>query len=118
MGRHLFDESQYDWSKPVDSYWETQRSSFPSIASPALANDETADVAIIGGGYCGLSAACHLARAGIDVRVLEAGSIGWGASGRNGGFCSVGASFLGPVELNAMYGEAETLSFYRKVLGG
>ncbi len=116
MARHLFDESQYDWSRPVDSYWETQRASHPTVDAPPLVNDEVAEVAIIGGGYCGLSAAYHLARAGIDARVVEAGAIGWGASGRNGGFCSVGGTWLGPAELTAAYGEAETLAFYRELV--
>ena len=40
---------------------------------------------MIGGGYCGLSAALHLAEAGVAVRVLEAEEPGWGGSGRNGG---------------------------------
>jgi glycine/D-amino acid oxidase-like deaminating enzyme len=43
-------------------------------------------VAIIGGGYTGLSAARSLARRGADVTVLERHTIGWGASSRNGGF--------------------------------
>jgi glycine/D-amino acid oxidase-like deaminating enzyme len=43
------------------------------------------DVAIIGGGYTGLSAARALARRGADATVLEQHTIGWGASGRNGG---------------------------------
>lgn len=47
-----------------------------------LAGDTSFDVAVIGGGYTGLSAALHLAEAGSRVGVLEARSIGWGASGR------------------------------------
>jgi sarcosine oxidase, subunit beta len=47
-----------------------------------------AAVIIIGGGVTGLSAAWWLAREGIDTLVLEAGQIGWAASGRNGGGCS------------------------------
>ncbi|MDZ4740804.1 MAG: FAD-dependent oxidoreductase [Alphaproteobacteria bacterium] len=112
----LYHDALYDWSQPVESLWETDRPSLPAPAVPGLETDETADVAIIGGGYCGLSAAYHLARAGIDVRVLEAGAIGWGSSGRNGGFCSIGASFLGPAELNAIYGSDETLAFYRSLI--
>ncbi|MFT4503294.1 NAD(P)/FAD-dependent oxidoreductase [Caballeronia sp. 15711] len=45
-------------------------------------------VVIVGGGVTGLSAGWWLARAGVDVLVLDAGLIGWGASGRNGGGCS------------------------------
>ena len=46
---------------------------------------ERSDVAIVGGGYTGLAAARALARIGASVTVLERHSIGWGASGRNGG---------------------------------
>lgn len=112
----LFDDSQYDWSRTVDSYWETGRTSFARVAATPLAGDETADVAIIGGGYCGLSAAYHLARVGIEARVLEAGDIGWGASGRNGGFCGVGGTWLGPEELRSTYGEDEALAFGRALI--
>ncbi len=52
---------------------------------PALNGDKNADVVIIGGGFCGLSAALHLAQAGTNVVVLEAHRFGDGASGRNGG---------------------------------
>jgi glycine/D-amino acid oxidase-like deaminating enzyme len=44
------------------------------------------DVAIVGGGYTGLSAARALARRGVDATVLERYTLGWGASSRNGGF--------------------------------
>ncbi len=54
-------------------------------AHAALAGDTQADVAIIGGGATGLSAALHLAHRGASVVLLEAGRIGHGASGRNGG---------------------------------
>ncbi|RUS63496.1 FAD-binding oxidoreductase [Pseudorhodobacter sp. E13] len=50
-----------------------------------LKGQVTADVCIIGGGYTGLSAALHCAQAGLDVVLLEAHRVGFGASGRNGG---------------------------------
>jgi gamma-glutamylputrescine oxidase len=52
---------------------------------PALAGEAAADVCVIGGGYTGLSAALHLAEAGLSVVLVEAQRVGWGASGRNGG---------------------------------
>lgn len=51
---------------------------------------EKVDVAIIGGGYTGLSAALALAKRGVHVIVLEAETIGWGASSRNGGMTLTG----------------------------
>lgn len=59
----------------------------PSATSPLPA---TVDVAIIGGGYTGLSAARALALRGISVAVLEAETMGWGASSRNGGMVLTG----------------------------
>lgn len=52
---------------------------------PALTEAAKADVAIVGGGYTGLAAALTLAEAQVDVMLIEAERIGWGASGRNGG---------------------------------
>ncbi len=55
------------------------------VARPALLGAVRADVCIVGAGYTGISAALHLAEAGMRVVVLEANRVGWGASGRNGG---------------------------------
>ncbi len=56
--------------------------------NPALTGRETADVAVIGGGYTGLSAGYHLKQINpnIAVRIIESDVCGYGASGRNGGF--------------------------------
>ena len=51
----------------------------------ALKGQVSADVCVVGGGFTGLSAALHLARAGLDVVLVEAHRVGFGASGRNGG---------------------------------
>ncbi|MGA9868278.1 MAG: FAD-binding oxidoreductase [Acetobacteraceae bacterium] len=67
---------------PPSLYAETAR---PPIETPALDGDKRVSVAIVGGGFTGLSAALHLAGNGADVAVLEAHEPGWGASGRNGG---------------------------------
>lgn len=57
----------------------------PGPEAPSFEGDARADVCVVGGGYAGLSAALHLAESGLDVRLVEAHRVGWGASGRNGG---------------------------------
>ncbi|MBN8891585.1 MAG: oxidoreductase [Rhodospirillales bacterium 70-18] len=56
---------------------------------------EAAEVAVVGGGYAGLSAALTLQRLGRQVVVLDAERIGWGASSRNGGMVSGGLKVAG-----------------------
>ena len=69
------------------------------IATIPLDGDVAADVCIIGAGYTGLSAALELAEAGYKVVVLEAETIGFGASGRNGGqICTGFSSGQGRIE--------------------
>jgi glycine/D-amino acid oxidase-like deaminating enzyme len=65
---------------------------------PALEGERRADVAIVGGGFTGCSAALHLAQKGVDAVVLEAKEIGWGGSGRNSGFVNAGL-WLNPDEV-------------------
>jgi len=73
----------------VPSYWAETAGPEPA-GTPTLAADRRADVAVIGGGYTGLAAAYRLAGThGLDTVVLEANRIGWGASGRNGGFALI-----------------------------
>ena len=57
----------------------------PAVETAPLAGEVRTDVAIVGAGFTGLSAALHLAAKGVDVVVLEAVEPGFGASGRNGG---------------------------------
>lgn len=66
-----------------DSYYHATATGLKE--RPELTADTTADVCIIGGGFTGLSSALHLASTGVDVVVLDAHRMGWGASGRNGG---------------------------------
>lgn len=77
----------------------------PDVAlRPALSGRAEADVCIIGAGMAGLTAAHDLARAGKRVILLEARRVGWGASGRNGGFVSPGYP-LGHEAIAARCGE-------------
>ncbi|NKE64102.1 FAD-binding oxidoreductase, partial [Lentzea sp. PSKA42] len=73
------------------------------------------DVAIVGAGLTGLSAALHLARKGANVHVFEQETVGWGASGRNGGMATVGLG-IGFRDAVARYG-VETAAAYLAVYG-
>ncbi|MEO1774280.1 MAG: FAD-binding oxidoreductase [Pseudomonadota bacterium] len=78
----------YDAAAPPGTWWE-ETLPLHRPTTP-LDGTVTADVAIIGGGYAGLSAAAVLANRGYDTAVVDAGAIGWGAAGRNGGICGPG----------------------------
>lgn len=94
----------------------------PGPPTPPLQGPAEADVAVIGAGYTGLSAALHLAERGASVVVLDQGEPGWGASGRNGGQVIPGLKYdpdeieakLGPEQgarLNEFAGKAPDLVF-------
>tara|TARA_B110000881_G_scaffold199924_1_gene197874 strand:+ start:1607 stop:2899 length:1293 start_codon:yes stop_codon:yes gene_type:complete len=72
----------------MDSYYTASSPAGPSFES--LHGEEVADVCIVGGGYTGLSSALHLAKKGYKVVLLEAETVGFGASGRNGGHVGTG----------------------------
>lgn len=77
-----------------------------------LAGDIKADICIIGGGFTGLSAAVACAEAGLDVVLLEAEQVGFGASGRNGGQMIPGFNMAGD-DLVKLVGEESGHTLYR-----
>ncbi len=91
------------------SYWHDTAPAFAGAAAGPV--EGRYDVAVIGGGFTGLAAARHLAKAGAKVVVLEANSVGSGASGRNGGHLNNGLAHsfmaakteLGPERAAALY---------------
>lgn len=70
------------------SFWQATMAPLPDRSGRPLPT--SADVVVVGGGYAGISAARELARRGKAVSVLEAHTLGWGASTRNGGIVHPG----------------------------
>ncbi len=99
----------YSPESDAGNFWRTTASAAPA---PPLEGDQTCEVAVIGAGFTGLSAALRLAQAGVDVAVVDAHGPGWGASGRNGGFCCLGGSALEDSTLHKRYGEAAARSYF------
>jgi glycine/D-amino acid oxidase-like deaminating enzyme len=91
------------------NYWLTTAEMPPADSSPSL--PESVDVAVIGAGFTGLSAARTLAKLGAKVAVLESETIGWGASSRNGGMVLTGMK-LGVNQLISKYGRELTQRMY------
>lgn len=100
--RRIFSDYAYGPGPRSNCWWDE------TIAAPdwpVLQGEGSADVAIIGGGFTGVSAALHLAESGLSVAVLEAETPGWGASGRNGGFCCLGGSKLSGSAMRRLFGK-------------
>jgi glycine/D-amino acid oxidase-like deaminating enzyme len=91
------------------NYWLTTVEMPRSDAARPLA--QRVDVAVLGAGFTGLSAARTLVKRGAKVAVLEAQTIGWGASSRNGGMVLTGMK-LGVKKLISRYGRERTQRMY------
>ena len=99
--KRIYPDFAYSDAPRVGCWWDE------TCAVPdrlALQGDHRCDVAIIGGGFTGISAALHLAQSGVSVTVLENRYVGWGASGRNGGFCCLGGGMLDNAALDKQFG--------------
>ncbi|NOD65126.1 MULTISPECIES: FAD-binding oxidoreductase [unclassified Ruegeria] len=105
--KRIFPNYAYS-NAPRDGCWWDETVSSPDW--PEVQEDLQVDVAVIGGGFTGISAALHLAET-TSVAVLEAGPPGWGASGRNGGFCCLGGSKLNHAAMARRHGRTEAQAY-------
>lgn len=107
MTRRIYEPYAYSDAARAECIWP-----LPDHPWPRLEGDTNLEVAIIGGGYTGLSAALHLAQSGVSVGVLESETPGWGASGRNGGFCCVGGDKLGLEKIARRFGSEAAKAYF------
>src|SRR6185503_21335261 len=90
-------------------YWHATMPALPDRTGKPL--PDAADAVVIGGGYTGLAAARNLASQGASAVVLEARTLGWGASTRNGGIAHPGYKW-GPASLVKRYGQELATRLY------
>jgi glycine/D-amino acid oxidase-like deaminating enzyme len=90
-------------------FWHATMPVLPDRSGKAL--PDVADAVVVGGGYTGIAAARKLASAGASVVVLEANTLGWGASTRNGGIAHPGYKW-GPASLIKRYGRELATRLY------
>ena len=115
--KNIYHPDIYNFKKPVDSYWEETTNENFNLHN--LTKDISSEVVVIGGGYTGLLCAINLIENyNLDVILLEAGKIGWGASSRNGGFCSFPPIKTSFKKLQKIYGKEETKKFFRNAVEG
>ena len=93
----------------MDSYYSASTPVAPSYK--ALKGDITVDVCIVGAGYTGLSSALHLAKRGYKVVILEAETVAFGASGRNGGHVGTGQR-MEQQDIEKKFGRETALSLW------
>lgn len=101
MMRRIFEPHAYSDTGRAGCYWDT---TVPPRDWPTATGALRADVAIIGAGFAGLNAALELAASGAQVVVVDAGWPGFGASGRNGGFCCWGGAKAEDAQLKRRFG--------------
>lgn len=115
--KNLYHSDIYKFNTPVKSYWE--ETSNEKLNLEKLTKNINCEIVVVGGGYTGLLCAINLIENyNLDVILIEAGKIGWGASSRNGGFCSFPPIKTSFKKLQKIYGKEETKKFFRNAVEG
>ena len=106
--KRIYEDAAY--RTPQSCWW---RDTAPPADHSQLEGDHRTEIAIIGGGFTGLNAAFALANAGAETTVIDAEQPGWGASGRNGGFCCLGGSKLSGGVIARRFGQDQRAEWHK-----
>ncbi len=115
--KNIYHSDIYKFKNPVKSYWESTTSEKFNLEK--LKKNEKSEIVVIGGGYTGLLCAINLIENySLDVILVDAGKVGWGASSRNEGFCAFPPSKSPFKKLQKVYGKEETKKFFKDSVEG
>jgi len=115
--KNIYHSDIYKFDTPIKSYWED--TSNENLNLKKLTKDTSSEIVVIGGGYTGLLCAINLIENhNLDVILVEAGKIGWGASSRNAGFNCLPPSKMSFKKMQSIYGREETKKFYKNSVEG
>ena len=114
---NVYHSDIYQFDNPVSSYWEDISSE--NLQIDRLKKDTNSEIVVIGGGYTGLLCAINLIENhNLDVILVEAGKIGWGASSRNAGFNCLPPSKMSFKKMQSIFGKEETKRFFKNSVEG
>ena len=112
---NIYHPDIYQFNTPVSSYWEDTSSE--NLNLEKLTKDTNSEIVVIGGGYTGLLCAINLIENhNLDVILVEAGKIGWGASSRNAGFNCLPPSKMSFKKMQSIYGVRGDQRSFLKIL--
>jgi len=113
--KNIYHSDIYKFNTPVKSYWEDN--SQENLNLEKLTKDVKSEIVVIGGGYTGLLCAINLIENhNLDVILVEAGKIGWGASSRNAGFNCLPPSKMSFKKCNLFTAMMKLKSFIKTLL--
>jgi len=115
----MYHKDIYNFDTLPNSYWHTTTDKHKNFNLKPINKNIEFDILIIGAGYTGLSCALNLLENyNLNIGIVDAGLLGWGASSRNAGFCCIPPTKLTVNQLIKKNGQDETIKFFKNCIEG
>ena len=115
----MYHKDIYNFDTLPNSYWHTTTNKHKNFNLKPINKNIEFDILIIGAGYTGLSCALNLLENyNLNIGIVDAGLLGWGASSRNAGFCCIPPTKLTVNQLIKKNGQDETIKFFKNCIEG